>query len=176
MELTGLGYEQDPGNNSTLLRRISRSLTRNHSTGGELSPEAPLERVETHSKGSKRPHSDGAREIPALEQDDMARTRSSVSSVPLTIGGEPNPEAPHTPEPVSEPPEDRKELLPPGVLSLEAIALLAPFGILGLLARLGITTVATYANQAVFPLAWVQAAGCFVMGIAQHQKPFIMSL
>lgn len=91
-----------------------------------------------------------------------------------TVGGEPNPERPHTPEP--EPEFQRKELAPPGLLSLEAIALLAPFSILGLLARLGINAVVTYPSQAVFSLAWVQAAGCFVMGLAQSQKPFIMTL
>jgi hypothetical protein len=180
MELTGLGYEKDPENNPTLLRRISKSLSRNHSTGGEPSLEAPQDHGDRHSKGSKQRHNNGDGQIIPVDHDEMARTRSSVSSVPtlarpLTIGGEPNPEAPHTPEPPSEPPEDRKELPPPGVLSWEAIALLAPFGILGLLARLGITSAVTYTNQAIFPLAWVQAAGCFVMGIAQYQKPFIMS-
>jgi hypothetical protein len=92
-----------------------------------------------------------------------------------TVGGEPNPERPRTPEPESEfRPE--KELAPPGLLSLEAIALLAPFSILGLLARLGIDAVVMYPDQAIFSLAWVQAAGCFVMGLAQSQKPFIMTL
>lgn len=92
-----------------------------------------------------------------------------------TVGGEPNPERPHSPEPVPEP-QERKEYAPPGLLSLESIALLAPFSILGLLARLGIDAIVTYHNQAIFSLAWVQAVGCFIMGIAQSQKPFIMTL
>lgn len=92
-----------------------------------------------------------------------------------TVGGEPNPERPPSPSPEPEP-QDRKELAPPGLLSLEAIALLAPFSIFGLLARLGIDAIVSYPGQSVFPLAWVQAAGCFVMGLAQSQKPFIMTL
>ena len=175
MESTGSGHEQDPGTNSSLLRRISRTLTPNHAVAGVVDA---LDDVETHSKASQVKATNGHSQLDGYE---MARTRSSASSSsrleqPLTIGGEPNPEAPHTPEPEPETPEERKELPPPGLLSLDTIALLAPFGIFGLLARLGVTALATYSNQAVFSLAWVQAAGCFVMGIAQHQKPFIMSL
>lgn len=162
-----LGHEDETEHNYPPLRRISNPSTR-HSTyepNGEpklqkVTPISGLDhdvRVETQSIGS----------LPDLEQ-------------PLTIGGEPNPDAPHTPEPVSESTEYRNELhlsgVPPGVLSWEAICLLAPFGIFGLLARLGINAIATYNNQAVFSLAWVQAAGCFIMGVAQYQKPFMMSL
>lgn len=93
----------------------------------------------------------------------------------LSVGGEPNPSAPRTPSPEEEP-EGRKELAPPGILSPEAILLLAPFSIFGLLARLGIAAIARYPDDAVFELAWVQAAGCLVMGIAQSQKAFIMAL
>ncbi|KAG8803341.1 hypothetical protein FRC16_006086 [Serendipita sp. 398] len=92
----------------------------------------------------------------------------------LTTGGEPNPTAPRTPEPEEEP-QARKELAPPGILSPEAIVLLAPFSIFGLLARLGIEAITTYSNQSVFTLAWVQAVGCLVMGIAQSQKTYIMA-
>ncbi|CAG7848520.1 SubName: Full=Uncharacterized protein {ECO:0000313/EMBL:CCA66575.1} [Serendipita indica DSM 11827] len=107
-------------------------------------------------------------------------TLRRASEIPLTLertlttGGEPNPSAPRTPNPEEEP-EERKELAPPGILSLEAIFLLAPFSIFGLLARLGIAALARYPNDAIFELAWVQAAGCLVMGIAQSQKAFIMT-
>ncbi|KIO32768.1 hypothetical protein M407DRAFT_66127 [Tulasnella calospora MUT 4182] len=39
-----------------------------------------------------------------------------------------------------------------------------PSAVFGLLARLGLDALATYPGQSIFPLAWVQAAGCFAMG------------
>ena len=46
------------------------------------------------------------------------------------------------------------------------IALLMPAAVIGLLVRLGIEALATYPNQSIFSLAWVQAAGCLAMGVA----------
>ncbi|KAH7104926.1 CrcB-like protein-domain-containing protein [Auriculariales sp. MPI-PUGE-AT-0066] len=51
------------------------------------------------------------------------------------------------------------------VFSLHTIAPLAPASVLGVLARLGILYLGTYSGQSAFSLAWVQAAGCFVMGL-----------
>lgn len=42
--------------------------------------------------------------------------------------------------------------------------------ILGLLARLGLLSITTYDGRAIFPLAWVQAAGCLIMGFALGLK------
>lgn len=57
--------------------------------------------------------------------------------------------------------------------SPHVLALLFPASIFGVLARLGIQALVGYDGRAVFPLAWVQAAGCFVMGIGLGCKePF----
>ena len=50
--------------------------------------------------------------------------------------------------------------------SIQVLALLAPASIFGLLARLGLTSLMTFQGASVFPLAWVQALGCLVMGLA----------
>jgi len=54
--------------------------------------------------------------------------------------------------------------------SIEVIALLMPSSVLGALARLGIHALAHYNGDAIFPLAWVQATGCFFMGVAFSMK------
>lgn len=48
----------------------------------------------------------------------------------------------------------------------EVLTSLIPGSILGVLLRLGLLAITTYDGQAIFALAWVQAAGCFVMGLA----------
>lgn len=50
--------------------------------------------------------------------------------------------------------------------SIHILALLMAFSVLGTLARLGLHALASYPGQSIFPLAWVQAVGCFVMGFA----------
>ncbi|KAJ7507884.1 CrcB-like protein-domain-containing protein [Mycena galericulata] len=48
-----------------------------------------------------------------------------------------------------------------------------PFSVLGVLARLGLTALATYNGQSIFPLAYVQATGCLIMGFCLALKePF----
>jgi len=57
--------------------------------------------------------------------------------------------------------------------SPHVVALLLPASIFGVLARLGIQAVTSYDGRAVFSLAWVQAAGCLIMGIGLGMKePF----
>ena len=67
-------------------------------------------------------------------------------------------------------PPSVEEKLPPSKiyapLSFPVLALLAPASILGVLARLGLQAITTYDGRSIFPLAWVQAAGCLVMGFA----------
>jgi CrcB protein len=48
--------------------------------------------------------------------------------------------------------------------------LLMPASILGVLARLGLQALVTYDGQCVFPLAYVQATGCFIMGLGLGLK------
>lgn len=100
---------------------------------------------------------------------------TSVSPIPLTVGAEPNPSAPHTPDDVSEATQELEKHFDSSLFSVEILAVLAPFSILGLLARLGILAIDTYPEQGVFSLAWVQAVGCFVMGVTQSQKDFFVS-
>ncbi|KAJ7276465.1 CrcB-like protein-domain-containing protein [Mycena haematopus] len=55
-------------------------------------------------------------------------------------------------------------------LSLHVLALLMPFSVLGVLARLGLTALATYNGQSIFPLAYSQATGCLIMGFCLALK------
>lgn len=48
--------------------------------------------------------------------------------------------------------------------SLEVLVSLMGASVFGSLARLGILGLVTYDGRTIFPLAWVQAAGCLVMG------------
>lgn len=49
--------------------------------------------------------------------------------------------------------------------SPHVLALLFPASIFGVLTRLGIQALVGYDGKSIFALAWVQAVGCFVMGI-----------
>ena len=69
------------------------------------------------------------------------------------------------------------EDLPPAKIyhpySVHVLALLMPASIFGVLARLGLQALVTYDGESIFPLAYVQATGCFIMGIALGMKaPF----
>jgi CrcB protein len=55
------------------------------------------------------------------------------------------------------------------------VALLMPASIFGVLARLGLQALATYDGKAIFPLAYPQAVGCLIMGIALSLKDTISS-
>jgi len=53
------------------------------------------------------------------------------------------------------------------------IALLMPASVFGVLARLGLQALGTYDGKSIFPLAYPQAAGCLIMGIALPLKDTI---
>ena len=53
------------------------------------------------------------------------------------------------------------------------IALLMPASVFGVLARLGLQALATYDGKSIFPLAYPQAVGCLIMGIAIPLKDTI---
>lgn len=55
-------------------------------------------------------------------------------------------------------------------LSPHVLALLIPASIFGALARVGLLALTTYDGRAIFPLAWVQAAGCLMMGFGLGLK------
>ncbi|KAK7061781.1 CrcB-like protein-domain-containing protein [Favolaschia claudopus] len=54
--------------------------------------------------------------------------------------------------------------------SIHYIALLAPFSVFGVLARLGLSALTTYAGQSIFSLAYSQAVGCLIMGFLLELK------
>ncbi|KAF7355371.1 hypothetical protein MSAN_01453700 [Mycena sanguinolenta] len=54
--------------------------------------------------------------------------------------------------------------------SFHVLALLMPFSILGVLARLGLTALTTYSGESIFPLAYIQATGCLIMGFCLALK------
>ncbi|KAG8900650.1 hypothetical protein FRB99_005829 [Tulasnella sp. 403] len=66
-------------------------------------------------------------------------------------------------EPTPEKPPSKAVI---GPFSVRIVALLMPFSVFGVLARLGIQALMEYDGASIFPLAWVQAAGCFAMGLA----------
>ncbi|KAF8170648.1 hypothetical protein K438DRAFT_1909288 [Mycena galopus ATCC 62051] len=55
-------------------------------------------------------------------------------------------------------------------LSFHVLALLMPLSVLGVLARLGLTALATYNGQSIFALAYSQATGCLIMGFCLALK------
>jgi len=55
-------------------------------------------------------------------------------------------------------------------ISLPVLALLMPASIFGVLARLGLQALVTYDGRSIFPLAYVQATGCFIMGVGLGLK------
>lgn len=55
-------------------------------------------------------------------------------------------------------------------LSFPVIALLMAPAVFGVLARLGLVALATYDGESVFPLAYVQALGCLIMGFCLRLK------
>ena len=55
------------------------------------------------------------------------------------------------------------------------IALLMPASVFGALARLGLEALATYDGKSIFPLAYPQAIGCLIMGLALPLKDTISS-
>jgi fluoride exporter len=58
-------------------------------------------------------------------------------------------------------------------LSFHVLALLIPFSTFGVLARLGLLALGTYDGNSIFPLIYVQAVGCLIMGFAVELKePF----
>ncbi|KAJ7068321.1 CrcB-like protein-domain-containing protein [Mycena amicta] len=61
---------------------------------------------------------------------------------------------------------DVKERSPPTFhpLSLNVLALLMPFSVFGVLARLGLSALGNYNGQSIFPLIYAQAVGCLIMG------------
>lgn len=62
----------------------------------------------------------------------------------------------------------RWKVYPP--ISFTVLVLLIPASILGTLARLGLLAMTKYDGESIFPLAYVQAVGCLVMGFGLRLK------
>lgn len=79
---------------------------------------------------------------------------------------------------IDRPPSEKE--LPPNKsytpLSFPTLVLLAPASIFGVLARLGLQGLTHYDGQSVFPLAYVQTLGCFIMGLCLAQKEVLSEL
>lgn len=71
-------------------------------------------------------------------------------------------------------PPSKEERIPPAKiyapLSPHVLLLLMPASIFGALARVGLLALTTYDGREIFPLAWIQAAGCLVMGFGLGLK------
>ena len=83
------------------------------------------------------------------------------------------------PTPTSEqPPLEVQKASPPTyhTFSIHIISLLMSFSVFGTLARLGIHALVSYPGQSIFPLAWVQAVGCAIMGFALATREPITQL
>ncbi|KAF9129078.1 hypothetical protein BGX30_014077 [Mortierella sp. GBA39] len=52
-------------------------------------------------------------------------------------------------------------------------AIIIPFSIMGLLIRLGLVSIETFAGQQVFALAWPQLIGCLLMGLFVSTRKWI---
>ena len=60
--------------------------------------------------------------------------------------------------------------------SFPIIASLIPGSVFGVLLRLGILALMGYDEHSIFPLAWVQATGCLIMGLTLGLKDYISDL
>ncbi|KAF7332106.1 hypothetical protein MKEN_00091300 [Mycena kentingensis (nom. inval.)] len=68
---------------------------------------------------------------------------------------------------------DEKQPNPLHPLNIQFLALLAPFSVFGVLARLGLSALANYPGQSIFQLIYPQAVGCLAMGFCLALKePF----
>jgi fluoride exporter len=67
----------------------------------------------------------------------------------------------------------QRPVKPTNPWSLHVLALLIPASTFGVLARLGLLALGTYDGSSIFPLIYVQALGCLIMGFAVELKePF----
>jgi len=98
----------------------------------------------------------------------LTLTYMSVSSEESTVDLKPEAKGEQedaAPEEVIEPP---LQLFHP--LNWEILALLMPASVFGVLARLGLGALASYAGESIFPLAYAQGVGCLIMGFCLALK------
>ncbi|KAI0638138.1 CrcB-like protein-domain-containing protein [Trametes polyzona] len=135
-------------------------------------PDAPA----PASKGSSdmlSSHTVSAPPTPQRRMSNAERVRSDVGEV---LARHSSVEDAASLASIDRPPSEEEKLPAAKIyhpLSFPVIALLMPASIFGVLARLGLQAITTYDGRSIFPLAWVQAAGCLIMGFALGMKePF----
>ncbi len=137
--------EESTSTKSPSLRRTSRSQTRSRRFSRSSATHSSRYPPRSRSPYLNRTHTDVGS---ALERHETIRDVTSLASI-------------------DRPPSDEEKLPPTKIfhpLSIHVLALLMPASILGVLARLGLQGLVTYDGRSIFPLAWVQVAGCLVMG------------
>lgn len=97
---------------------------------------------------SKNPPSDSLAQQRSAEDAEPART---IDRPPSSHEGLPRPKSYHP-------------------FSPYVLALLVPASIFGVLSRLGLQALVTYDGNSIFPLAYVQAVGCLIMGFGLGLK------
>lgn len=114
-------------------------------------------------KGSRsEPHRRTSEIVDAIDPPLQERLSGASSLVDINEPpSEPSVESEDLPPSIHEAP---RKTYPP--LSFSVITSLVPGSLFGVLARLGLLAITTYDGESIFPLAWVQATGCFVMGFA----------
>ena len=120
------------------------------------------------------PQDEEAMKVPAgyavRRSRSLTRTRSRVSA---EIDRQATLEDARSLASIDRPPDEEVKLPPAKIyhpLSPHVLALLMPASIFGALARLGLLAITGYDGHSIFPLAWVQAAGCLVMGFGLELK------
>jgi len=107
---------------------------------------------------------------PATDETYRITSASSLAAIDAPPSEE---EAREGAYPEEEPTDEKKPAPLPLVyapFSIQVLASLAAPSVFGALARLGLLSITTYDGRAVFPLVWVQATGCFIMGLALGLK------
>lgn len=108
--------------------------------------------------------------MPSRRSVSLTRTRSRVSQ---EVVRQATMEDARSLASIDRPPDEEVKIPPSKIyhpLSPHVIALLMPASIFGTLARVGLLALTGYDEHAIFPLAWVQAAGCLVMGFGIEMK------
>ncbi|KAH7914182.1 CrcB-like protein-domain-containing protein [Hygrophoropsis aurantiaca] len=146
-----LGGKENPSTDSTH-SNYSKSITPvNEAAYATATSEKPS--VLAHTVGAQRNTDIGS----VIARDESIRSAQSLADV-------------------EHPPDDVRELPAAKIYhpySPHVLALLMPASIFGVLARLGLQALVTYDGESVFPLAYIQATGCFIMGVALRSKePF----
>jgi hypothetical protein len=98
---------------------------------------------------------------------------SQTSDSPNEAGNSDDEQQTRIAETVDRPPSLEDGIRPSKIyqpFSFPVLVLLMPASIFGVLSRLGLQTLTTFDGRSIFPLAYVQAVGCLIMGIGIRVK------